>query len=307
MNDAAATPLPADRPGPVFPIGSAVGGAVRLVVYGLWVLACMPVQALAVRFGWALRRRFPRLFHRVCARLIGLSLVTRGAICDRRPTLFVSNHLSYLDIAVLGALIDGSFIAKAEVARWPLFGTLARLQETIFVEREARGQVARQRSALLDRLAAGDNLILFPEGTSSDGTHILPFKSALFAAAAAPVGGDGVQVQPVSIAATALDGIPLGRSLRPLYAWYGDMDLAPHLWTLLKLGRLTVEVEFHPPVTLASLGSRKALADHCWQAIARGVSRSLAGAARSGDDPIAADDPVPALFGDPLEVEVAVT
>jgi lyso-ornithine lipid O-acyltransferase len=84
-------------------------------------------------------------------------------------------------------------------------------------------------------------------------------------------------VQPVSVTATRLDGIPLGRAFRPVYAWYGDMDLAPHLWEMVSLGRLTIAVTFHPPVSLETMPSRKALADHCWQAVASGVAAANAG------------------------------
>ena len=99
-----------------------------------------------------------------------------------QPTLFLSNHVSYFDITVLGALIDGSFVAKSEVAGWPLFGMLAKLQRTVFVVRR-QGQAGAQRDAVAERLTRGENLIVFPEGTSGDGTRALPFKSSLLAAA----------------------------------------------------------------------------------------------------------------------------
>ena len=120
-------------------------------------------------------------------------------------------------------------------------------------------------------------MILFPEGTSGDGNRVLPFRSALFSAARSQPGEESLVVQPVSIAYTELDDLPLGRYLRPLCAWYGDMDLAPHLWQLAGLGRLTVVVRFHSPVTLAELGSRKALANHCQAEVARGVAAALTG------------------------------
>ena len=96
--------------------------------------------------------------------------------------LFAANHVSYLDITVLGSLLDASFIAKTEVAGWPLFGWLARLQRSVFIDRRARS-TAHQRDSIAARLAAGEALILFPEGTSGDGNRLLPFKSALFSVA----------------------------------------------------------------------------------------------------------------------------
>ncbi|MEX3930174.1 lysophospholipid acyltransferase family protein, partial [Paraburkholderia sp. BR10936] len=152
-------------------------------------------------------------YHGVCARLMGLDVVVRGQRADG-PVLFVSNHSSYLDITVLGSQIPGSFVAKSEVGSWPFFGLLARLQRTVFVERKARASVDKQRDDIGSRLDAGDSLILFPEGTSSDGNRTLPFKTALFAVAARRIDGRPLTVQPVSVAATRLDGIPMGFAFR---------------------------------------------------------------------------------------------
>ncbi len=263
--------------------------AIRLLVYLGLTFTLMPVQALllAVAPAWAMR--LARRYHRWCCRLMGFEVEVRGLSCDRHPVLFVANHVSYLDITVLGAVIKGSFVAKAEVEGWPLFGRLARLQRTVFVERRAR-HTAKQRDHVAQRLRSGDDLILFPEGTSSDGNRVLPFRSGLLGAAETRIGDAAVAVQPVSIAYVRLNGMPMGRFYRPFFAWYGDMELAPHLWTLLGLGRLTVVVEFHAPVTLAQLGSRKALAAHCQRAIADGVARALSG--REGGE-AAAEAPAP--------------
>ncbi|WP_448205284.1 lysophospholipid acyltransferase family protein [Azospirillum sp. sgz302134] len=259
------------------PLGSPVRGALRLVVYLAWTLLLVPLQLLAQTLKLTARYRIPLVYHRICARILGFDVVVRGERAADGPVLFVSNHSSYLDITVLGSLIPGSFVAKSEVAGWPFFGFLAKLQQTVFVERKARAGVERQRDELGARLDAGDSLILFPEGTSSDGNRTLPFKTALFAVAARRIDGKPLTVQPVSITPTRLDGIPMGIAFRPFYAWYGDMDLAPHLWTVFTLGRMTVEVEFHPPVTIDGFSSRKSLAEHCQRAVARGVERSVSG------------------------------
>jgi lyso-ornithine lipid O-acyltransferase len=254
-------------------IGSGWVAALRLSAYLGWTFLLLPVQMAAVVVPGRLKERLPRFYHRSLWRPIGLDIRVRGTPSPVRPTLFVVNHASYLDITVLGGLIEGCFVAKREVAGWPLFGLLAKLQRTAFVERR-RGASAAERDHIAGRLATGDNLILFPEGTSSDGNRVLPFKSALFAALDA---GVDLPIQPVSIGYTRLDGMPLGRALRPLVAWYGDMELAPHLFTLLGLGRVTVEVVFHPPVRARDFGSRKDLARHCHEVVSGGVARALAG------------------------------
>lgn len=269
-------------------LGSPFRPYLKLLAYGALVVLLIPVQAFAVAFG--LRRmaeRIPLFFHRQCLGILGIRVVRHGEISTARPTLYVCNHSSYLDITVLGALIPGCFVAKAEVAGWPLFGLLAKLQRTVFVDRR-RGSTLLQREAIADRLKAGDNLILFPEGTSNDGNRTLPFRSALLSVAEeAPEGSPPLAVQPVSIAYTRLNGMPLGHGLRPLVAWYGDMAMADHLWQFLRLGKLTVEVRFHPVTSIDRFGSRKALADHCRDVVAEGVALALTGRERPSAPPAA--------------------
>ncbi len=248
----------------------------RLVVFVAILPPAMLVQFVALTLKLSLAKSFPLWFHRQVLRLFGFKVQRRGRQSRKQPTLYIANHVSYLDIEVLGSLIKGSFVAKAEVRKWPVFGWLAVLQRTVFVERRAQ-RTAEARDEMSERLEAGDSLILFAEGTSSDGNRVLPFKSALFAAARLKPKGEDLMVQPVSIAYSHLDGMPMGRFLRPYFAWYGDMDLATHIWDACGLGKVTVTVEFHPPVTLAELGSRKVLAQHCHQAVQQGLNDALTG------------------------------
>jgi len=265
-------------------MGSSTLRIARALVYLAWTAGLMPVQGL----GLILRRpwvdRLPMYYHRCCCRILGITVRSIGTPSRERPVLFAANHTSYLDIEILGSLIPGSFVAKEEVARWPLFGWLAKLQRSVFVDRRVRSAAA-QRDAMARRFDEGDALILFPEGTSGDGNRVLPFKTALFAA----VDGRGdrapVTVQPVSVAYTRLDGIPLGRHYRPFFAWYGAMALMPHLWTMLALGTLEAVVEFHPPTSLAECGSRKALAQYCRARIVGGTRAALSGREQTFADP----------------------
>jgi 1-acyl-sn-glycerol-3-phosphate acyltransferase len=255
----------------------------RLAVYLVFTMLLMPVQAI----GLLLRQRwvtsFPRFYHRCCCRILGLRVRRIGEPATARPVLFAANHVSYLDITIFGSLIAGSFIAKREVARWPLFGWLAKLQRSVFIDRQIRS-TAEQRDSIAGRLAAREALILFPEGTSGDGNRVLPFKSALFSVADQAASGP-VTVQPVSIAYTRLDGMPIGRRFRPLFAWYGAMAMAPHLWRVLGLGTIEVVVEFHPPTTLAACGSRKTLARYCEARVAGGLAGALTGRRRPRPEP----------------------
>jgi 1-acyl-sn-glycerol-3-phosphate acyltransferase len=253
----------------------------RISVYLGVTLLLLPFQGILVAVRSPLAAVLPRLYHRMCCRILGFRIDAKGTLSDCHPTLFVVNHVSYVDITILGALIKGSFVAKSEVARWPLFGVLAKLQRTVFIERRIHSTAA-QRGELTRRLAAGDDLILFPEGTSGDGSRVLPFKSALFSAAENNTGGDPVLVQPVSLAYVRLNGMPMGRLYRPYFAWYGDMDMASHLWELLGLGVAGVSVEFHAPVMASAFPSRKALAAYCRDVIIDGVAAALSGRERDG-------------------------
>lgn len=247
-------------------VSSAFRAALRLTGYLALTLPLMPVQALLLMLRSRLARRLPYVYHRLVCRILSIDVSIAGEISSARPTLFVFNHISYLDIEVISAAVETCFVARSDMARWPLFGWLAKLQQTVFVDRRAR-TVATERDELARRLDAGHNVVLFPEGTSSDGSQLRPFKSAFLSVAQRHVGGRPLLVQPVTIAYTRLDGMPIGRPLRPFVAWYGDMDLGPHLWFVLGMGRLTAELRFHPPVTIDELGSRKALAAHCEQVI----------------------------------------
>lgn len=247
----------------------------RVFAYCALTVSLMPLQAVFLLLRSPFAERFPPIYHRLVCHVLGIVIERQGTMSLARPTLFVANHTSYLDIEILGASIPGSFVSKADVDGWPLFGWLARLQRTIFIDRQRRS-IRRQRDALNARLRAGDRLILFPEGTSGDGQRLLPFKSALFSAVMEAAGRD-ITVQPVSVAYLRLDGMPLGRSYRPLFAWYGDMTLGSHLWAMLGLGRLGVRVTFHPAVSAAAFASRKALAEHCAAVIAAGLSAALGG------------------------------
>ena len=256
-------------------IGSPSRAAFRAFLYLLSIIGTLVVFAVCLPTRLVPRQPLAFLHHRINCRIIGMKVEVRGEMRQEHPTLFVCNHASYFDIPVIGSLIAGCFVAKAEVATWPVMGTLARLQRTVFIERDPR-RAAAHRNELVERLEQGDNLILFPEGTSSDGNGVLPFKSSLFAIAQASVEGQPVVVQTVSIAYTKLDGMPMGRYLRPFFAWYGDMDMASHLWQALGLGNPPVVVEFHPPVTSADFGSRQALSEHCQRQAAAGVAAAIA-------------------------------
>lgn len=248
----------------------------RLLVLLLWTLLLAPVELLSVLLGLPTQRWIPVLYHRVVARVLHLTIEVRGAPARERPVLFAANHSSWLDIVVLSTIVPVSFIAKSEIASWPGFSILAKLQRSVFIERK-RGKAKEGVTDIQKRLLGGDNLVLFGEGGTGDGNTVLPFKSSMFSAAETTVRGKTPLVQPLSIAYTHLDGFPLGRRSRHRLTWYGSMSLPSHLWGVLGQGNARVVVEFHPPVRIGDFDSRKALAAACQRAVALSHSRALTG------------------------------
>jgi 1-acyl-sn-glycerol-3-phosphate acyltransferase len=253
---------------------STIRAAVILAVFLIVTVILIPWQWLLLTLKLPARRTFPHRYHRFVASLFGIRIRVQGTP-PAKATLLLANHSGWLDIVIFSAVAPLSFVAKSEVNSWPFFGTLARLQRTVFVTRARRSETGAARDAISQRLAEGDVLVLFPEGTSNDGNAVLPFKSALLAAAETVLeDGRQVPVQPVSTAYVARQGIPMGREDRPLYAWYGDMELVPHLWEALKAGPLDVVVQFHAPLPPMD---RKDLARLAWDTVRKGQAAALAG------------------------------
>jgi 1-acyl-sn-glycerol-3-phosphate acyltransferase len=257
--------------------------ALCLAAAAVWLLPVIVIQPLLLRLPGRAKELMPRWFFAGACRLLGFDVRLHGRPARDKPVLYVANHISWLDIFTLGAVSSSSFVARADLEGWPGFGWLSTLRRTIFIDRENRARSGAHLEQMIARLEAGDSLILFPEGTSSDGSRVLPFKSSLFAVAERWRGSRPLCVQPVSIAYTRINAMPLTRHFRPYVGWYGDMELAPHLWELLTIGRVTAEITFHEPVTLESVGGRKAMSAHCHREIARRLERLNAGHEAASD------------------------
>jgi 1-acyl-sn-glycerol-3-phosphate acyltransferase len=245
--------------------------AVILAAFAALTLPLMPVQQVFVWFWPSMARRFPMHYHRLVLRVLGIRLKLEGLAIAQGPALIVSNHVSWLDITVLSAIAPLSFVAKREVNGWPFFGSLARLQRTVFVDRDKRHTTAGVRDEMMQRLKQGDILVLFAEGTSGDGSRVLPFKSSFFAAADV----SGIPVHPVTLAYNGHWGLPMNRRSRPLYAWYGDMDLGSHLWEALASGPVEVTAVCHAPLPHGT--GRKIMARTAEESVRKGLVHALAG------------------------------
>ncbi len=240
--------------------------ACRALAFLLWTVPSAAVQAVLIRLPGDGKRRFARLYWAGVCRLLGVRRRVLGELAGKRgrPVLFVANHTSWLDVPALGGTLPACFVAKTEVGTWPGVRTIARLGRTVFVSRRAT-ETGRERDGMRARLAGGDDLILFPEGTSSDGARVLPFRSAFLAVAE---GADPPLIQPVSIVYDRIDGLPAGRTARPVSSWYGDMELGSHFYRLARHRSLRATIVLHPPLDPAAFPGRKALAAALWRTVA---------------------------------------
>ncbi len=261
-------------------VGSQILAILRLFGFVSLIVVLLPAQFFYRMAKPGDPYRIGKIFYSNLLKALGFRVRVHGAACRNHPTLYVSNHSSYLDIPILGSLLPAAFVAKSDVADWPFFGFMAKLQRTVFVQRQIM-RTGEQANVMRDRLAAGESLILFPEGTSSDGRGVLPFKSSFFSLAE-NIGDGTLSIQPISVTCSELEGLPVTRALRSIYAWYGDMTLVGHLWNVFRIGTITVDVVFHPAVTPQDFPNRKVLAATCQEQVARGIERCITGRLTGG-------------------------
>src|SRR6185437_2680238 len=226
-------------------------------------------------------------YYRVLCKIMRIRGRIVGTQIRDRPVLFVSNHVSWSDILVIGSLTPVAFVAKSEVRGWPLVGITAQIQRTVFVDRKRRHQTGNANAEIARRLESGTSVVLFAEGTSSDGNRVLPFRSALVGAirdACRRNGDNRIVIQPMAICYTGVQGLPMGRQHMPLVAWYGDLDFMPHIRTFVKRGAVDAVVSFGEPITACGDEDRKEMA----RVLESAVRRIMAGTLRGRPLPAAA-------------------
>ena len=213
-------------------------------------------------------------YYRVLCSLLRIRVRVHGAPMRDRAVLYVSNHVSWADILVIGSVAPVAFVAKREVASWPLVGITAKIQRTVFVDRTRRHQAAEAVADIVKRLKDGVSVVLFAEGTSSDGNRVLPFRSALLGAVEeASAHAGNILIQPMSISYTGLHGIPMGRQHRPLVAWYGDLDFLPHIKVFIEHGAVDAVVSYGEAVPVDIAADRKAMSKRLENSV-RGLQAS---------------------------------
>lgn len=237
-----------------------------------WTLAALKLPG---------RRKVALAYYKLVCALLRARVRVVGEPVRQHRVLMLANHLSWLDILVIGSVIPAAFVAKREVRSWPLVGKAAELQHTIFVDRMRRQQTGAANAEIAGRLAEGDPVVLFAEGTSSDGNRVLPFRSALVGAANDVLTQSGhdepLWVQPLSICYTGLQGLPMGRQHRPLVAWYGDLAFVPHLTKYIRRGAVDAVVTFGEPAPYADGADRKIVVRRLEGAVRRITAGTLRG------------------------------
>ena len=244
----------------------------RIFPLVIWTIFCSFMQLFFFSLGKKKFFIFYRLFFKGLTKIFGIKIFYRGNL-KKKNVLYVSNHVSYLDIILLASSMDGIFVAKSEISKWPLINKLCKLGKTIFVDRQNRLKAKEQTNFIGNNLKTGYNVILFPEGTSSDGKKVLPFKSSLFGTIESQ-STKNFFLQPVSITYTKLDGIPVDNKFRPFFAWFGGMDLLSHAWKFMGLGVSEVKISFHRAKEFSSFKNRKEATRYSFDCISSQVSEN---------------------------------
>ncbi len=238
------------------------------------VLSIPQVFILCVTKG-PLSRILPSLWMKSVVRIFNIRIRCLGETDLKHQTLYVCNHLSYLDIPVLGSLLPCSFVSKKDVASWPVFGFLANIGQTAYIGRK-RQDLKTASNAVEHYIQDGQSLILFPEGTSTDGQDVLSFKSSLFSLLLkADDPSQNLLIQPVSLYISKSNNRPVSTQAdRDLYAWHRDMDdsLPSHLWRFAQTNGSEVTIQFHPTVSPQDFDDRKELAKSCQKTVADGLA-----------------------------------
>jgi lyso-ornithine lipid O-acyltransferase len=227
-------------------------GRTRAVGSLILAMARVPIWLLCPQ-RTAIARHHERAFFARIVNGFGIRIERSGLPLKAPGTLYIMNHISWADIPVMMAMLDADFVAKSDILRWPVIGVLAQRFGPVFVARDRRGQSQDQASMIRARLSAGRSVILCPEGTTSNGSTILPFRTSLFAAA-----DDAVAVQPVVLRYLGTNGEALSPEHMRKVAWIEDDELLPSAMQFAR-NRVQANLAFLPPV-FAQSGGRKQMA-----------------------------------------------
>lgn len=249
---------------------------IKLFLFMFACLLVIPFQLLIMLFhNGKYAYTLPFLWQNAVRRIFRIKVSITGTPAHGKQLIYMSNHVSYLDIPVIGSVLPASFVAKKDVASWPVFGFLSRLQQTAFISR-SREDAKKEKNALDNMIKAQKSLIIFPEGTSTDGKEVLPFKSSLFAIALPP-DSQPIDIQPITLKITSVNDLePNNQDIRDLYAWHNNMDtpLDEHLWRFAKSKGAHIRLHFHEVIESKHFSNRKTLAHECFSKVSNELNKN---------------------------------
>lgn len=246
-----------------------------IVFLALIIFISIPIQFFCNVIGSKVKKLYPLLFYRMIKIITGININFDSTKLNKKNTgvLYIANHVSWFDIICLGTLLNARFIAKKEVSQMGIFGFLANLSNTYFIDTENKNKIIEYNKIIQQKLLDGENFIIFPEGTTSDGNGVINFKSSMLEC----VFGKNkiVCIQPISICYSKINNLPMGIYSRRNIAWVGDTPMVSAMANFLKSGRITVDIIFHNLMTTDKFRDRKELAIHCEKEILKGINNSI--------------------------------
>ncbi len=239
------------------------------------ILISIPIQILCNLIGFKLKKIYPLLFYRMIKFITGININFDSTKLYKKSkgVLYIANHVSWFDIICLGTLLNARFIAKKEVSKMGIFGFLAKLSNTFFIDNENKNRIIEYNQLIQKKLQEGENFIIFPEGTTSDGNGIINFKSSMLECAFDDQ--NQINIQPISICYSKLNNIPMGIYLRRNIAWVGDTSMVGAMANFLRSGRITVDIIFHEIMNINNFENRKELAVYCEMKILSGLNKQI--------------------------------
>ena len=246
-----------------------------LIFLLLVIIISIPIQIFFNMIGFKLKKLYPQYFYRLIKLVIGININFDKTKINKANlgVLYIANHVSWFDIICLGTLLKARFIAKKEVSEMGIFGFLAKLSNTFFIDNSNKSKIIEYNNFIQKKLRNGENFIIFPEGTTSDGNGILDFKSSMLECAFDK--NNQINIQPISICYTKINNVPMGIYLRRNIAWVGDTPMIVAMVNFLRSGRITVDIIFHDLMSINNFRNRKELASYCEKQILNGINKNI--------------------------------
>ena len=244
----------------------------------IFITISIPIQTFLNLTNTKYKRKFPLFFYKSVKAIIGLHIIKKNSDKSQdsnvsHGTLYVANHVSWFDIICLGSILNARFIAKKEVASMGIFGFLSTLSNTVYIDNENKNRVVEYNKFINEKLKDGENFIIFPEGTTSDGNGVIKFKSSLLQCAIDDT--NSIKVRPISICYSHKNNIKMGIYERRFVSWVGDTNMVQAMKNFLLTGPVTVTILIHSPVSDEFFNSRKTITKYCQETILEGLNKTI--------------------------------